>query len=60
VFMKNWAALAQAHGLPLSGAELDRITQPLAALDKIFHPLAERLTPDSEPDLELHLGGEGE
>ena len=58
--MKNWAALAQAHGLPLSGAELDRITQPLTALEKVFQPLAERLTPDLEPDLELHLSGEGE
>ena len=60
VFMKNWAALAQAHGLPLSGAELDRVTQPLTALEEKFRALADRLTPDSEPDLELHLGGEGE
>ena len=58
--MKNWVAIAQAHGLNLSAAELDRIAQPLATLDETFRPLVRQLTPDLEPDLELHLAGEGE
>jgi hypothetical protein len=58
--MKNWAAIAQAHGLALSPHELDRVVQPLAALEETFRPLVKHLTPDLEPDLELHLAGEGE
>ena len=58
--MKNWVAIAQAHGLALSGSELDRVTQPLAALEETFRPLLKQLTPDLEPDVELHLAGEGE
>ena len=60
VVMKNWVAIAQAHGLTLSARELDRIVQPLAALEETFRPLVKQLTPDLEPDLELHLAGEGE
>ncbi|MCX6626473.1 MAG: hypothetical protein NTW28_02415 [Candidatus Solibacter sp.] len=58
--MKNWAGIAQAHGLALSAGELDRLTQPLAALEVTFRPWVKQLTPDMEPDLELHLGEEGE
>ena len=58
--MKNWVAIAQAHGLPLSAPELDRVVKPLAALEETFRPLVKQLTPDMEPDLELHLAGEGE
>ena len=56
--MKDWKILAQAHGLNLSGRELDRIAQPLAALEETFRPLLEDLTPDLEPDTELRLGEE--
>jgi hypothetical protein len=58
--MRNWTALAQAHGLPLSGGELDRVVRPLAALEETFGPLLKQLTPDLEPDVELHLAGDGE
>jgi hypothetical protein len=58
--MKNWAGIAQAHGLTLSARELDRIVEPLAALEESFRPLLKQLTPDLEPDLELHLGEDGE
>ena len=54
--MRNWKAIAQAHGLPLSADDLDRVTRPLEALEEIFRPLADRLTPDLEPDLALRLG----
>jgi hypothetical protein len=60
VEMKNWSGIAQAHGLALSASELDRIAQPLAVLEETFRPLVKQLTPDLEPDLELHLAGEGE
>jgi len=60
VLMKNWVAIAQAHGLNLSARELDRIAQPLDALEETFRPLMQQLTPDAEPDLELHLGEDGE
>lgn len=58
--MKNWAELAKAHGLSLPASELERIAQPLAALEATFRPLVNELTPDMEPDLELHLGEDGE
>lgn len=58
--MKNWVGIAQAHGLTLSEGELDRIAQPLTALEETFRPLVKQLTADLEPDLELHLAGEGE
>jgi hypothetical protein len=56
--MKNWAGIAQAHGLTLSARELDRIVEPLAALEQTFRPLVKQLTPDLEPDLELRLAAE--
>src|ERR1035438_10513114 len=64
VVMKNWAGIAQANGLALSARELDGIVAPLAALEETFRPLVKQLTPEVEPDLELHLSseaaGEGE
>ena len=58
VVMKNWAGIAQANGLTLSARELDRLVGSLAALEETFRPLVQQLTPDLEPDLELHLSGE--
>jgi hypothetical protein len=60
VLMKNWEAIAQAHGLNLSARDLERVVPPLAALEEVFRPLVKQLTPDMEPALELHLDGEGE
>jgi hypothetical protein len=60
VLMKNWEAIAQAHGLNLSARDLERIVPPLAALEEVFRPLVKQLTPDMEPAVELHLDGEGE
>jgi hypothetical protein len=58
--MKNWEAIAQAHGLNLSGRDLDRVVPPLAALEEAFRPLVKQLTPDMEPAVGLYLDGEGE
>jgi len=56
--MKDWVNIAKAHGLDLSARELDRITQPLAALDETFQPLVKNLTPDVEPAFEFRMEDE--
>jgi hypothetical protein len=56
--MTDWKAAAQAHGLDLSARELDRVAEPLAALEEVFRPLLQGLTPDLEPDTELRLDRE--
>jgi hypothetical protein len=58
--MKDWADIAMANGLPVTATELDRIAGSLAALEETFRPLIQQLTPDLEPDVELHLSGESE
>ena len=58
--MKDWKRIAEANGLPLTARELDRIAPPLAALEETFRPLIKDLTPDLEPDVELHLDEDGE
>jgi hypothetical protein len=47
--MKDWNSLAKAHGLPLQGAELERVTAPLAALEEVFRPLVAALPHEVEP-----------
>jgi hypothetical protein len=56
--MRDWATIARAHGLDLSARDLDRIAQPLAALDETFQPLVKNLTPDVEPAFEFHMEDE--
>jgi hypothetical protein len=51
--MKDWRAIAQAYGLPLTAAEVDRIAPSLEALEEAFRPLVDDLTPDLEPCLEF-------
>jgi hypothetical protein len=58
--MKDWKRIAEAHGLPLTAREMDRITPALNALEETFRPLLRELTPDLEPDVELHLAEDGE
>jgi hypothetical protein len=53
--MKNWRAMAQAHGLDLPAAELDRLAPPLEALEETFRPLVKSLTPDLEPAVEFRM-----
>jgi hypothetical protein len=47
--MKDWRAIANASGLPLSASDLDRIVTPLDALEEAFRPLVSDLTPGLEP-----------
>ena len=56
--MKDWVTIAKSHGLDLPARELDRIAQPLAALEEIFQPLAKKLTPDVEPAFEFRMEDE--
>jgi hypothetical protein len=56
--MTDWKLIAQAQGLAHPDRDLDRFTAPLAALGETFRPLTAGLTPDLEPDTELHLDPE--
>jgi hypothetical protein len=47
--MRDWRAIAQAGGLKIDPKELDRIAEPLEALEKTFRPLVKDLTPNLEP-----------
>ncbi|MGA2723047.1 MAG: hypothetical protein ABSG79_11620 [Bryobacteraceae bacterium] len=58
--MKDWKAIAKASGLEVDAAQLNRIAEPLEALEAAFRPLANRLTPDVEPATGLRLEADGE
>ena len=58
--MKDWKRIAEASGLPLTPSDFDRLAPPLAALEEAFRPLMRQLTPDLEPDFELHLDRDAE
>ena len=53
--MKNWKAIAEASGLDLPARDVDRITQPLDALEEAFRPLVRNLSPEVEPAFRLQL-----
>jgi hypothetical protein len=45
----DWRAIAKARGLSLAAKDLDKIAQPLEALEEVFEPLLRDLSPDLEP-----------
>ena len=47
--MKNWTALAEASGLDIPDREMERLIEPLNALEQAFRPLVNNLPPDLEP-----------
>ncbi len=47
--MKNWKAIAEAGGFDIPAAELDRLVEPLRALESQFRPLVRNLPPELEP-----------
>jgi len=53
--MKDWRAIAKAHGLDLSARDLDRIAPPLDALEEAFRPLVRDLAPGLEPSVEFSV-----
>jgi hypothetical protein len=55
MLMRDWKAMAKASGIPISGTQMDSVTQPLESLEAVFRPLAKDLPPDLEPVLEMFV-----
>ena len=47
--MKDWKALANAGGYDISAPDIDRVLEPLKALENAFRPLVKDLPSDLEP-----------
>ena len=47
--MKDWKGIAKASGFEIPPADMDRIADPLTALEATFRPLVKDLTVDIEP-----------
>ena len=54
--MTDWTSIAKAAGLDIPAKDLVRIAQALDSLEEVFRPLAESLTPETEPALSFHAG----
>ena len=48
-FASDWEALARTRGFEIARDELDRVVEPLRALEKRFRPLAADLSFDLDP-----------
>ena len=55
MLMRDWKTMAKASGIPISGKQLDSMTQPLESLEEVFCPLVKDLPPGLEPVLELFV-----
>ncbi len=49
----DWRRTAEASGLTLDAAELDRIVPVLQAIESAFHPFAQQIPHDVEPAIVL-------
>jgi len=58
--MRDWRTIAKASGLDLDPTQLDRIAEPLEALEAVFRPLVKDLAPGVEPATGLRLEEDGE
>lgn len=58
--MRDWKALAQATGLGIPVAEIDRVVAPLEALEETFRPLVRDLAPELEPVTEVRAAEDHE
>jgi hypothetical protein len=58
--MKDWKAIARAHGMNLEGRDLERVAGPLERLEEVFRPLVQDLPPDLEPATTFSAEEEGE
>ena len=47
--MKDWKALANAGGFDIPAPDIDRVLEPLKALENAFRPLVKDLPSDLEP-----------
>jgi hypothetical protein len=57
--VNDWRAIAEASGLDLPDAELERIVAPLAALEEALRPLVKDLPPELEPALAFRAEEDG-
>ena len=57
--MKDWSLLAKAGVLEIPAKDLDRLAQPLKALEEVFRPLVRDLSPDLEPATVFRADEEG-
>jgi hypothetical protein len=58
--MRDWRAIAKASGIQADATRLDRIAEPLEALEAAFRPLVKDLAPEVEPATGLRLEEDGE
>ena len=58
--MRDWKAIAKASGLEVDATQLNRIAEPLEALEAAFRPLVKDLAPGVEPATGLRLEEDGE
>ena len=47
--MKDWRLLAKAAGCEIPARELELLAPPLNALEEVFRPLVQNLSPEMEP-----------
>lgn len=57
---RDWAALAKANGLTVTGRELDRLVGGLQAVEDVFRPLAVALPPSQMPAVSFRAIPEGD
>jgi hypothetical protein len=55
---KDWKKIAQANGLAIPDADLERIQPALDALEAAFRPLVRDLAPALEPAVVFQLSAE--
>jgi hypothetical protein len=58
--MRDWRAIAKARGIEVDPTQLDRIAEPLEALEAAFRPLVKDLAPGDDPATGLRLEEDGE
>ena len=58
--MRDWKALAKAHGIEIPADELERAVAPLNEMEEIFRSLVPELSPDIEPAFDVRLEVESE
>jgi hypothetical protein len=55
---KDWKKIARANGLAIPEGSLDRMVQPLEALEADFRPLLRTLDAAAEPAVTFHTDRE--
>ena len=56
--MKNWQKIAEARGLDIPAADLERIAPALDAMEAAFRPLTKNIPDDVEPAITFRLNPE--